>query len=278
MEISMKSNPYMQKIVKIIKYDTRREYFGNWTPAQIYTAFHDALENPNHGISIFTGTISVNGICGALWNEMSYNPLHFGYENPFFFNGKNDIEQFCRKNTQDKSLISVQENLRKFLSVTKKIDTNFATTNKLSENNVTIISTYDRISLNYVMLSCLSKAIHKISETNLYDFKHSKKHRKKIIEIVQIRHPDLIRHKPNADFDRIAAYNAESKSIEQQIYELNTEIDSISYVIQDKQEYEQPIDTTYEKTKIANINQKINNLMSRYEYIQYQIKSLSRSR
>ncbi len=273
----MKQNIDMQKIINVIKYDTRRGYFGDWTPAQIHSAYHEAMENPDHGINIFTGTISVNGVCGALWNEMSYNPTRFGYNSPFLFDNQNSIELFCKKQIQDQVLKPIQEHLHTFLSIAKKINENFEQTNKINEDNQTIKSTYGTISMNYVMLSSLVKAIHSITSINLNDFKSSKQHRRKIIEIVQSRHPDLIRRNKNIDFDIFETYQAESRYIEHKIHVLNHEIEDISYIIQDKQEYEQPLDTSNEESKIETKNKELDKLMSRLEFIQYQAKELSKT-
>ena len=273
----MKRNKDIQKIINVIKYDTRRGYFGEWTPAQIHSAYHDAMENPDHGNNIFTGTISVNGVCGALWNEMSYNPIRFGYKSPFLFDNQNSVELFYKNQTLAPVLKPIQEHLHTFLSIAKKIDEKFEQTNKISEDNQTIKSTYGTISMNYIMLSSLAKAIHSIASINLSDFKSSKQHRRKIIEIVQSRHPDLIRQKQNIDFDAFETYQAESRYIEHKIHELNSEIEEISYIIQDKQEYEQPLDTSNEESKIETKNQELDKLMSRLEFIQYQIKKLSKT-
>ena len=270
----MKITMDAKKIVDVIKYDTRRSYFGDWTPAQIYTAYHDAMENPEHGFNVFIGTISVNSVCGALWNEMSYNPLRFGYESPFIVNGLNNLELFCKNNLQDKSKKQIQEYVKKFFSIAKQLDEHFETNGKISKNNITIRSTYGFINMDYIMLSALARAIHAIATINLSDFKSSKQHRRKITEIVQLRHPDLIRDKKNIDFDKFETYQLELKSIEQEIYTLNNKTYTISYAIKDKQEYEQPIDTTEEETKISQINQKIDKLMSRYEFIQHQLNNL----
>lgn len=270
----MKQTADTQKIINVIKYDTRRNYFGNWTPGQIHAAYHDAMENPDHGFNIFIGTISINSVCGALWNEMSYNPIRFGFESPFLVNGSNNLDSFCKNNLPDASQKPIQEHVQRFFSIAKQIDENFEKTGKFSKNNITIKSTYGTISMNYIMLSALARAIHAIATINLTDFKSSKQHRKKITEIVQSRHPDLIRNKANIDFDKFETYQLELKSIEHEIYVLNNKIDTISYTINDKQEYEQPIDTTYEEHQISQINQKIDTLMSRHEFIQYQLNNL----
>ena len=115
----------MQKIKNTIKYDTRRAYFGEWTPAQIHAIYHDAMDNFEHKIALNIGTLSVDAVCGVLWNEMSYNPIHFGSVSPFMFHGKNDIKQFIDTPTNDKTLNIVKELLKTFLSTAEKIDKAF---------------------------------------------------------------------------------------------------------------------------------------------------------
>ena len=62
-----------QRVHDIIKYDVNRKYFGDWTPDGL-----NATYNSPTPVNFYTGILSVDKICDALWNEMSYNPERFG--------------------------------------------------------------------------------------------------------------------------------------------------------------------------------------------------------
>lgn len=180
-------------IRKIIKYDTSRKYFGSWTPRELNKSYQNAPCNLKIGI------LSVDDICDALWHEMSYNPVRFGYKSPFVFNGKNSLKEFIDSsldlaNNGFETLSVIQTYLSRFWRFATKLYPDFEEKG-YAKNNSVWISTVLPTNPNsnpvpnnaYLMLDLLRKSLKEITKRNLADF-YRVKYRDMIAKVVMARH------------------------------------------------------------------------------------------
>lgn len=187
-------------VLPILKYSTSYPYFGELRFRDLYSAqsnlhrcqFHDV---PIDSHPVYIGKINGDVICGALWRLMGYNPGRFGTDNPFMYNGRNNIFHFVR--TYDVAGNSVfaqlRTQLRDFLAA------NAHDNGQWNDEIKTDGRGYVRTVLDdghtgpmYKRLRMLRDAVQIITKQNVSDFKDKRgPYRAKIIDAVRTRHPDI---------------------------------------------------------------------------------------
>lgn len=257
----------INKIRKVLKYNTSRQYFGQWMPIEIHEKYDQAIENPESQSSIYTGQISMNDICDTLWNEMSYNPVRFGTKNPFIFNGVKDPVIFALKYSDEKYktknaiFFKIATLLKDKIYDLTRIDPMFSAVGH-TQNNVFQINnpTECRINQMYYILSSLAKSIHAIASQNLIDFKTSKRHRIEIIRVVKERHPNLIRPMKNVNYAEMEKQNKFVNMLRVALANKQTQIESTNISIESLRELEQPGDTSGLELQLAQQQRQYDNL------------------
>ena len=127
-----------EKLIReVIKYNASRKYFGNWTPHELNESYQNAPRDLQIGI------LSIDDICNALWHEMSYNPVRFGYTSPFVFNGKNSLKDFIDSrldlaNNGFETLSVIQTYLSRFWRFATKLYPDFEEKGYAKTNSVWI--------------------------------------------------------------------------------------------------------------------------------------------
>ena len=262
-----KSDKKIDKIQEIIKYNTKRKYFGVWRPQDLYDAYKVKSGRP-----VKIGTLSISNICDTLWNEMSYNPGRFGTISPFDVWCIKTPESFIKQKFSDKdALYKVQYALSEFLSLVSQYDQSFRTNGYLNTDCVIInhVPTFYPTkrpvpNLQYKMLSSLVHCVHLIASQNWNDFKR-KKYQNQIINAVQTRHADL----SESDFDTLSRrvqypelhkYQDMYKNVNYAIMEKNSAIMDTEMRIQSLQEYEIPGDTSSETALLQKQNMDLQKL------------------
>lgn len=188
----------------IIKYNTSRMYFGNWSE-NVLDDIHNKAVNTKTPQKIYVGDLTNDIICNALWYEMSYNPERFGNISPFVIKNQNSILYFdttyktkMSYKTKDflpDEIVNLTWNISVFLKNLKSVNLydTFAKTGKLPEfftivaaklvtNDILCLDTEHRV------LHSLNEAIHAITKQNYLDL-NNPVYRDKIIQTVQQRHP-----------------------------------------------------------------------------------------
>ena len=264
------------RIKDIIKYNTSRKYFGNWTPKELNRCYPSL--DPH---SLYIGTLSVDDICNALWFEMSYNPTRFGTTSPFKFNGKNSLYLFIAKEPDKTSqsfhiLTKIQTYLSKFWRSAIKYDENFPVINRFKNQHITIqnIPRYPMDpkpipAMTYQMLGCLRNCIHIIASQNIKDFE-KKQYSVNIEAAVKSRHPNLTRPQKaiqkNPNFlqflrDRTRLENAISETLSE-ISVTQSRIDSLN------NDFENPGDTSAENARLRAQMDALSELESKLKTLQ----------
>ena len=190
------SNREEKLIREIVKFDATRKYFGNWSPRELNESYQNAPQKLNIGV------LSVDDICNALWHEMSYNPIRFGYKSPFVFDGKNSLDGFIDTrldlaNDGFETLSGIQAYLSRFLRKAHRYDINFWKNGFLKDTSLMITTVYPSGANGnpipneaYIMLDFLRRSIKLIAMQNLDDFKHAK-YRNTIAKVVMARHEQI---------------------------------------------------------------------------------------
>ena len=261
------SHPEYNKIKEILKYNTKRQYFGEWVPAEIHDKYHMSRKYPDSNLTVYTGQISINDICDALWNEMSYNPVRFGTKNPFIFNGVKDPVIFALKYSEPKYAIKnrlffdIAHLLKEKFYELARIDPMFSaaghTQSKAFPMNDPVRC---EITPMYYMLSNLAKSIHAIASQNLKDFTSSKQHRTEIIRVVTARHPNLIRPMKNVNYAEMEKQNKFVNMLRVALANKQTQIESTNISIESLRELEQPGDTSGLELQLAQQQRQYDNL------------------
>ena len=292
MEMSLEQKKFYNQVKEVIKYNTNLMYFGNWTPRGLSECYHTCER-----VIFPIGTLSVDEICDAIWNEMSYNSLRFGTKSPFEFNGKNSIEQFVNTpigadNKACEILSYINSCLTDFLRLAEEIDPSFKTTNKLKDNTV-VITFSSNFNQNdgkpvpnnaYIMLADLRNCISKIASQNIRDFK-KKSYQQHITNTVLARHANLKRPQkiPNfAKFQKAIDAQLQERTnykskLESAIWDKNQEILNTQSRIATLQEFENPGDITVENTRLENQNADLERLENQLQSVQAKIKELTQS-
>ena len=253
-------------IKNIVKYNVTRKYFGDWTPDELNNSY--TCKNPT---LLRIGVLSVDDICDALWNEMSYNPVRFGTTSPFEFDGKNSLEKFidtpiAPDNKAFKTLTIIQFHLSRFWKLATKYDETFKNTQHFKSNCVTITTTISTNpkskpipSMTYVMMANLRKSIKQIASQNTSDF-GKKTYQKQMVDVILARHPDLVRPIKIQNFAAGERQNKKLQEYQKQEKNLITAIRDKNFEITDTQsridtlitEFENPGDTSKDKVLLQN--------------------------
>lgn len=270
-------NEIYMKIQKIIKYNPYREYFGEWTPAVLYSTFHKIHSNPfNPLVSMLTGKLSQDTICDALWQEMSYNPIRFGTENLFEFDGVSSLQKFYKANQKSKTEVMqrIALELRDFLYFIDKSNPEFTKNNEISGTSILIKCNHNRRANNgYKALACLVRCVHLIDSQNLKDYR-IKTFRKKIQEVVISRHQNLERSNKYLNIVKTERMKKQTDVLYNAIIEKNNEIISTSVRIKTLNEYDPPVDTYTERRLLSRQNQELQNLEEKYAMAKNQYEQM----
>lgn len=283
-----------KQIESIIKYNTKRQYFGKWTSAEIHSILSALKQGKTISTTVTTGKITMKNICETLWNEMSYNPVRFGIENPFITNETIDIEQcnlrYKPENNPNYSfMLSLKAELEHCINLLTTYDSSFRNT-ETTHSNIMYINMENEYSnttnIEYRILSSLAKCIHLICSINYQDFKSSENHHKDITQIVTQRHPNLLRPLNRTIFVTIPdniKNNSHKKIVELQKAEqkLNNAITAIQNNIRDIEmkidsimDYDFPGDSSTEKQKLTQEQKKLSQLEQALAYNQTQQQNL----
>ena len=251
----------------IIKYNPRREYFGEWTPSKLYSVFNSIRQDPFRPLSFVSlGGLSAGMICDALWNEMSYNPLRFGETNPFETNDISAIRKFHKKyETSDTDTMSkTATELRHFLYFIGQSNPEFYKLGRISGNSILIKCDYNKNSNDgYKALSCLAHAVHYIASQNLQDYKN-KTFRQKIVEIATARHPNLQRPWQYLNFVALDRILAHKDYLYSEIMKTTNDILDTTTRIKTLGEYDPPADTSDERALLLRQTADLQNLEEQY--------------
>lgn len=264
-----------KQIIEILKYNTKRQYFGEWVPAEIHDKYHSSRKYPESSLTVYTGQISMNDICDALWNEMSYNPVRFGTKNPFIFNGVKDLLVFALKyadekyKTKNKLFFDIATLLKSKIYELDSLDPMFSATGHTQGTAFPMNDTIRcEITPMYYILSNLAQSIHLIATQNLKDFNSSKQHRTEIIRVVTARHPNLIRPMKNVNYTEMEKRRNFLSMLNMALVNKQMQIDSTNVSIESLRELEQPGDTTALKMQLRQQKQQfadIENIYARHE-------------
>ena len=276
-----------QRVHDIIKYDVNRKYFGDWTPDEL-----NATYNSPTPVNFYTGILSVDKICDALWNEMSYNPERFGTVSPFKFNGKNSLDFFINQeidiyDNNFEVLTNLQAYLSRFLELALQYDKDFMITNRFKSTNI-LISTKIRPgekpipSATYTMLGYLRDSIHKIASQNLQDFGNKAIYRNQIIETVKEKHPKLFR--PVTPVYAVPVHESTNEELEKcisdknylvgAIWNKNSEIMDTQMRIDTLNEFENPGDTNNDAALLKKQKADLKNLETNLQLITQRIQKI----
>ena len=276
-----------QRVHDIIKYDVNRKYFGDWTPDELNTTYNSPTP-----VNFYTGILSVDKICDALWNEMSYNPERFGTVSPFKFNGKNSLDFFINKeidiyDNNFEVLTNLQAYLSRFLELALQYDKDFMITNRFKSTNI-LISTKIRPgekpipSATYRMLGYLRDSIHKIASQNLQDFENKAIYRNQIIETVKEKHPKLFR--PVTPVYAVPVHESTNEELEKcisdknylvgAIWNKNSEIMDTQMRIDTLNEFENPGDTNNDAALLKKQKADLKNLETNLQLITQRIQKI----
>lgn len=187
-----------KQIKNILKYDTGKAYFGDFTARDLSDAVGRIKtswqwDTPIEFVNIHIGHIDGNVICDALWHEMSYNPVRFGTVSPFLFNGKNSLYHFCNSSNNHaltpenmKIFSDIQYKLKCFMKL--NAHPNGAWNDTIIGESLTIRLENGHTNPEYKMLAHLRDCIKIITTQNINDFNNkSQPYRAGIISAVHKR-------------------------------------------------------------------------------------------
>lgn len=193
-----------KQICAILEYNINRPYMGEFRPCDLTDAYGRIKasrdwDKPLSCVDIKVGKINGDIICGALWYEMSYNPVRFGTTSPFYFNDRNSIYRFCeksyKKNPGDKLsqiLVDIRYHLIEYLNLNALPNGAWHDAINTRFGRVSIGLRSDGHSNSmYKRLAHLRETIKLIARQNVYDFKKKRgPYRAEIMRMVAERHPD----------------------------------------------------------------------------------------
>lgn len=300
-----------KKLIKnIIKYNTNRKYFGEWTPDALYKCYHTLCTRDDvTSIPLKVGYMSESIICDVLWNEMSYNPARFGSKSPFETNGQNSFLNFsaAQIESKDKDTIILFLKLRSYLSdfirLAYEYDQNFWTRKKFSDDAITISvqkniktgsdsDTKPVPNAGYSMLSVLVRCIHDIAKQNVEDFKY-KLYFDSMVKVATSRHPNLLRgttiqnfamiqRQANKDLasleqkpETIHKYLKRKSKLKAEIADTANEISLIESHIDNLKDLEFPGDTRDETDRLKQRKKYLDELEQELESVKQKIKQMS---
>ena len=194
-----------QKIFSIrdlLKYSAQRAYFGKLTGAGLADAYglfkhSQDWDKPITSAKVSVGKIDGSVICGALWNEMSYNPVRFGKVSPFMYKGKEDIYHFCRCSVPEtfpgfQVIEKIRHKMIDFLMLNGRAKGEWHDVINTQNGTVTINFIDGHSDDNYKALTKLREMIRIVVSQNLEDFKH-KAYRMQMLTVINKKHPNGIR-------------------------------------------------------------------------------------
>ena len=278
-------NKFLKTVRDIVKYNTSRKYFADWSPKQLHNAYQNSRVS-EQGVDLEIGKLCTNDICDTLWTEMSYNPTRFGKTSPFVFNNTNSIKDFCKNysftlldNNANLLLSKIKIELTQFLNIASKYDDCFEQTGILSASCINIKTEETREGFSYPntaykMLSHLVACIHLVCRQNLHDY-YTAKYRPLINEVCFKRHPDLERKNKIPCFSKIEYLTQIEQNLSQQVSHKNSEILNTQMCIENLCEYENPVDTTREQEILNKQIQEFQQLESNLNEIRTQLKMLT---
>ena len=265
----------IESVKKIIKYNPYREYVGAWSPKKIQLKFREIYDNPFRPLYyVHIGGLSTDMVCDAVWNEMSYNPLRFGLNNPFTTNDIASIKAFCAQyrkiENKTDTMSKIATELWFFLHFIKKSNPEFVLNEKINGESILIrCNGSKKPNDGYKALACLVHTIHLIASQNLQDYK-IKKFREQINDVTLSRHPDLERPYYYFNFIRNKRLSERKNSLLIQINQKIEDISDINIRIQTLNEYDPPVDITKEQILLSQQQSQLQRLEERYAVVNQQ--------
>lgn len=195
----------IKKIKSILAYNTSRPYFGALTAANLSDAFSalkrsQSFEKPLESVSLYIGNINGDVICNSLWNQMSYNPVRFGYISPFYYNGRNNIYRFCEGKTQISTtdatakgiICEIRHKLIDFMNLNCGPNSQWQDIIKTWNGYVDIAYQGTHSNDMYKMLANLRECVKLVARQNVADLgRRREPYRVEIIRTATLRHPEL---------------------------------------------------------------------------------------
>ena len=249
-------NKKIDSVRKIIKYNPYRRYVGIWSPNQIQLKFSEIRDNPFRPLfPVYIGGLSADMVCDAVWNEMSYNPLHFGTQSPFTKNDVASIQSFCKTyktNEPESDIMSkIATELWFFLHFINKSNPEFIENGKIKGENILIQLDRDqKPNSGYRALACLVHTMHAIATQNLRDY-NKREFREQINTVVISRHPNLQRSRRYPNYTSNQKLADHKNDLYAQIMRTAEEIANTDSMIQTLSEYEPPVDTTEQQNLLS---------------------------
>ena len=246
----------IDSVRKIIKYNPYRQYVGAWSPKQIQSKFREIYDNPFRPLSfIHVGWLSAEMVCDAIWNEMSYNPLRFGTQNPFTTNDVASIQTFCKTyktDDPDSDIMSkIATELWFFLHFINKYNPEFIKNGKIKGESILIQKDRNNNpNSGYRALASLVHAMHAIASQNLQDYKIVK-FREQINDVAISRHPNLQRSRRYPNYIRNQKLVDTKNALYAEILRTTADISDTDSMIKTLNEYEPPVDTTKQQNLLS---------------------------
>lgn len=259
------------RIHDIIKYNPERNYFGPWSPKRLHRVYREIYTDPFRPLVFMeTGHLSAETICDTLWNEMSYNPVRFGEQNPFETTGIPNIKDFCKTHINPNDLDEVNSKiaceLEYFTYFIGKNNPEFPKFGEIFSCSILINCDKNRkTGYGYKSLACLANCVHYIATQNINDYK-IKKYREQINRIVITRHPRLKRSNEFLNFVQIEKAEQNTKYLYDAMLQKNKEILDTTSLIKIFKEYDPPIDTSREQNLLSRQREDLQRLEEQYAF------------
>lgn len=198
-----KQTPLEKRIKSVLNYDATRPYFGKFAFSELYSAqgflrrneYYDAIGSRD--TRVWIGKIDGNVICGALYRLMGYNPGRFT-ENPFLYDGKNNIFKFVNDITLPADTITadiitgLRCKLREYLTLNATRRGQWQDEIPTNDGFVLTVLNDGRAGPTYKKLCLLRDAVKLITKQNCTDFdKKRGPYRAQIICVMEQLHPEI---------------------------------------------------------------------------------------
>jgi hypothetical protein len=194
-------------------------------------------------------------VCDAVWNEMSYNPLHFGTQSPFTKNDIASIRAFCKTyKTDDPNsdiMSRIATELYFFLHFINESNPEFMENEKIKGGSILIqLDRNQKPNCGYRALACLVHTIHAIATQNLRDY-NKREFREQINDVAISRHPNLQRSRRYPNYIRNQKLVDTKNALYAEILRTTADISDTDSMIKTLNEYEPPVDTTREQNLLS---------------------------
>jgi len=258
-------------LYEVIRYNPAREYFIGWNPNELHNKYNRVYKDPARPLRfITTGRTLTTTVVDTLWNEMLYNPVRFGTENPFEFDGAINLYRFFEKypalnDKNNNVMLNISYKLRGFVYFIGNSHPEFYKTGEINDYNMVLKCDSNRKPNDgYMALACLVRCIHLIASQNMKDYQN-KNFRTAIQNAVKQRHQNKARPDWCMNFVTLNRLEQEKNDLYQEILKKSNEITDTKTRIQNLSEYEPPVDTSKERALLSHQNSELQKLEQKYD-------------